>query len=305
MFRSQAVMFSTPIRCAVLIVLFTGCNADKPPAEVAAPSAASTIPTAPALDDPAAARWERLHEQLRVLNPEYQSEQTGFQADGREIAMAEFNAAGLKDISPLADLPLKFLSLKGCPVSELSAIRGMPLNELALEETQVTDLSPVAGMALHTLWLNGAPVADLKPLAGLPLTNLHLLGTKVRDISPLRGMPLESLWLNEMEVLDLSPLEDCPLVSLTLHKTPVKDISVVRRIPTLQRLHIGETEVTDLRPLDGLRLTRLIVSPGKITEGLDVIRQMDTLQELDVELREPRRWSPEEFWRRYDAGDLR
>lgn len=281
-----------------------GCREPAPPAT--SPSESTTaVPTAPALDDPVARRWEQLHEQLREKNPDFNAEQTGYQPDAGKIAMAEFNAAGLTDISPLADLPLTFLSLKGCPVSDVSAIKDMPLRELALEETQVADLAPLAGLPLQTLWLNNTPVADLTPLSGSPLTNLHLVGTKVVDLSPLQSMPLEQLWLNETQVHDLSPLADCPLVSLTLHKTPVGDISVVRRLPTLQRLHIGETQVTDLRPLAGLRLTRLIFTPSRITEGLEIVRQMDTLQELDIELRDERRWSPEEFWRHYDAGELR
>jgi hypothetical protein len=117
-------------------------------------------------------------------------------------------------------------------------------------------------------------------------------------------MPLESLWLNETLVTDLTPLAQAPLVSLTLHKTPVRDLSIVRQWPTLQRLHLGESEVSDLRPLEGLRLTRLILTPAKITAGMDVVRRMETLNELDVEFRDPRPWSPEEFWQRYDAGEL-
>ena len=63
--------------------------------------------------------------------------------------------------------------------------------------------------------------------------------------------------------------------------------------------------MTDLRPLAGLRLTRLIVTPKNITHGWDAVRNMSTLQELDVELREPQRWTPDEFWKRFDAGEFR
>jgi hypothetical protein len=283
---------------ASLLWLLSGCGtAESPPN-----GAGLRVPTAPAVHDPLAERWDKLLEQLRAVNPEFQADQTGYRGEDDRLTMVEFDAAGLRDISPLAGLPLKFLSLKDCPVQDLSALRGMPLEELALEGTQVVDLSPLSQMPLRTLWLNGAPVEDLRPLRGLPLTSLNLLGTKVVDLSPLRGMPLESLWLNETAVVDLTPLAECPLVSLTLHRTPVSDISVVRQLPTLQRLHLGETRVTDLRPLAGLRLTRLIVTPQNITAGWDVVRRMDTLEELDVALRDGRRWSPAEFWDRFDQG---
>jgi hypothetical protein len=287
----------------VALCLATGGCGGAPSPE--APSGVTdAVPTAPALDDPAGNRWEQVLEGLRKKNSDFQDAQANFQEEAQRIVAVGLDGAGASDISPLAGLPLQFLSLKGCPVSDLAPIRGMPLRELAVEETQVADLSPVSESPVETLWLNNAPVSDLSPLSGLPLKNLHLVATKVTDLAPLRGMPLEQLWLNETQVVDVSPLAECPLVSLTLHKTPVRDIAVVRSLPTLQRLHIGETEITDLRPLAGLRLTRLIFTPGRITEGLDVARRMDTLAELDVELRE-RPWSSDEFWRRYDAGELR
>jgi internalin A len=282
-----------------------GCGGQPAPAPQLPTPATTVVPTAPAIDDPAAKRWEQLQEQLIAANAEYKSDPAQFREENGRITMVQLDDTGVQEIAALKGLPLTFLSLKNCPVSNLSAIQGMPLNELALEETEVTDLGPLAGSPLTTLWLNNAPVADLKPLAGLPLTSLNVLGTQVVDLEPLRGAPLAMLWLNETHVADLSPLAECPLQSLTVHKTPVRDLSVVRQLPSLQRLHIGETEITDLRPLKGLLLTRLIFTPSKITQGIDVVRQMSSLQELDVELREPQRWSPDEFWRRYDAGELK
>ena len=73
---------------------------------------------------------------------------------------------------------------------------------------------------------------------------------------------------------------------------------------SLQRLNIAGTAVTDLTPLAGLPLTRLILTPSRITTGLEVVRRMQTLTELDVTFREPSRLSPADFWRRYDAGTL-
>lgn len=286
---------------SALMGLLAGCG----PAKEPSPPPTAQVPSAPAVVDLVAERWEKLLEELRQANPELRTDQTGYRGSDGQLTMLEFQAAGLHNIAPLAGLPLQFLSLKDCPVSDLTPLKGMPLEELGLEGTQVSDLTPLAGMPLRSLWLNGAPVADLRPLTGLPLTSLNLLGTKVVDLTPLRGMPLESLWLNETAVEDLTPLAECPLVSLTLYRTPVHDISVVRHLPGLQRLHLGESRVTDLRPLEGLRLTRLIVTPQNITEGWDVVRRMHTLEELDIELRDGRRWTPAEFWERFDQGAFR
>lgn len=288
--------------CVIGLCALAGCSSSTPTADTTSVKSSADIPQAPALDDPIG----RLHAALAEKNPDYRREKAAFHpTDGSPIRAAEFDAAGITDLSPLSDLKLTFLALRDNPVSDLRPLARMPLEELYLEGTSVKDLTPLKTLPLRSLYLNNAPVANLLPLNGLPLTQLNLLGTKVTDLSPLAGMGLESLWLNDTKVEDLTSLANCPLVSLTLHRTPVKEISMVRRWPSLQRLHIGETEVTDLRPLEGLRLTRLIVTPQKITDGWDGVRKMSTLNELDIELREPQRWSPDEFWKRFDAGEFK
>ncbi len=278
-----------------------GCSSSLPAPKPSTTDPTADVPKAPAIDDPIA----KLHAALSEKNPDYIKDNAAFEpADGSPLRGAEFQAAGLKDLSPLEGLSLTFLSLRDNPVSDLRPLAKLPLEELYLEGTAVEDLSPLSGLPLRTLWLNKTPVADLRPLDGLPLTQINLLESRVVDLSPLAGMPLETVWLNDTKVTDLKPLAACPIVSLTLHRTAVSDISIARRWPTLQRLHIGETPITDLRPLDGLRLTRLIVTPKAIEHGWDAIRKMSTLNELDVELRDPPRWTPDEFWKRFDAGEL-
>jgi hypothetical protein len=74
----------------------------------------------------------------------------------------------------------------------------------------------------------------------------------------------------------------------------------------LQRLNIAGSKVTDVSPIAGLPLTRLILTPQNISAGLDKVRQMTTLRELDLQY-EPdtqRTMSPDEFWARYDAGEF-
>lgn len=284
------------------VLLIVGCADTTPTSRPLTAEPVADVPTAPPIDDPIA----RLHAALAEKNPEYIRDNAGFDPmDGSPLRGAEFQAAGLHDLSPLAELSLTFLALKDNPVTDLRPLAKLPLTELYLEATLVEDLSPLAQLPLRTLWLNKTPVANLRPLHGLPLTQLNLLESRVADLTPLAGMPLESLWLNDTPVTDLKPLAECPLVSLTLHRTAVNDISIARQWPTLQRLHLGETSVSDLRPLEGLRLTRLIVTPKNIQHGWDVIRNMSTLTELDIEFREPQRWSPEEFWKRFDAGEFR
>ncbi|HUQ70560.1 MAG TPA: hypothetical protein VM165_13605 [Planctomycetaceae bacterium] len=290
-----------------LLVLLAGCGtaATKPASEPKAISAST--PTAPALEDPIGDTIARLHRELAAKNPSYRHEAAQFEPRDGRLAAAELRGAGITDLSPLTGIEFELVGLAENPVADLSPLKRMALSVLDLEGTQVTDLTPLAGMPLRSLWLNRAPVADLTPLKDAPLlSELSLLGTKVMDLAPLKLLPLESLWLNETGVTDISPIAGCPLVTLTLHKTPVADIAAVAKMQTLQRLHLGESAVTDLTPLAGLRLTRLIVTPSRITAGWEVVRAMPSLRELDVELRETDpKWTPEEFWRKFDAGMLK
>lgn len=247
---------------------------------------------------------ETIQEAMAYRNEGYVRDAAAIRFENDQPVMAEFVNARVRDVSPLKGYPLFYLGLRENPVEDLSPLAGMELRELYLEQTQVQDLTPLKGMPLQTLYLSGSPVSDLTPIADCPIAYLNLLGTPVTDLTPLKAMPLDTLWLNETRVEDLRPLETTKLVSLTLHKTPVKDISVLGRMASLQRLHLGETEVTDLRPLKNLRLQRLILTPSKITAGLDEIRAMESLRELDVELSEGPRLTPAEFWAKYDAGEF-
>jgi hypothetical protein len=115
-------------------------------------------------------------------------------------------------------------------------------------------------------------------------------------------MPLKFLWLNETPVSDISALSDCPLVSLTLHKTLVKDLGPLAN-SRLERLHIGETPVSDLTPLKGLSLKRLIFTPGRITKGIEIIREMKSIREIGPSFEN--RMNPSQFWSLYSEGKFK
>ncbi len=197
------------------------------------------------------------------------------------------------------------MDLRGTSVTDLSAIKGLPLRELYLEETPVADISALAGMPLDKLYLSRTQVADLTPLVGMQLTELNLVGTPVTDLTPLREVEFATLWIPETDVSDLGPLAGKSFVSLDVHQTPVSDLSPLSGNTSLRRLHIAETKVTDLTPLAGLKLDRLIFTPGNIEQGLDAIRNMPSLNRIDTQFDgvAPIK-TPEEFWQAYDAGVL-
>ncbi|MFC1800187.1 hypothetical protein ACFL2Z_04680, partial [Candidatus Eisenbacteria bacterium] len=60
------------------------------------------------------------------------------------------------------------------------------------------------------------------------------------------------------------------------------------------------TPVTDLTPLNGLNLTRLIFTPARITRGIDIARDMASIQEIGPTFEN--RVPPAAFWAMYDQG---
>ncbi len=214
------------------------------------------------------------------------------------------NCGQVHDLSPLKGMPLTLLSLNGCgQVHDLSPLKGMPLTLLSLNGCgQVHDLSPLKGMPLTWLSLNvGGKVHDLSPLKGMPLTSLSLHGCgQVHDLSPLKGMPLTSLELAGCgKVQDLSPLKGMPLTSLNLHNCgQVHDLSPLKGMPLTYLNLNGCGQVHDLSPLKGMPLTQIFWLPPQVDRGMDVLRQIKTLNNIhDI--------PAEEFWKKYDAGEFK
>jgi serine/threonine protein kinase/Leucine-rich repeat (LRR) protein len=171
---------------------------------------------------------------------------------------------------------------------------GMPtiengvVTEFGFSADNVTDISPVrALMGLKRLGCNGnvgfrGKFSDLSPLRGRPLVYLSFSGTQVSDLSPLEGMRLTGLYCHNTKISDLSPLNEMPLRILRCYGTPVSDLS----------------------PLQGMNLTDVYVTPENITKGMDVIRQMNSLKTIAIGGGDKDRFPPDEFWKKYDAGEF-
>ena len=207
----------------------------------------------------------------------------------------------MSDLSPLQGMRLTGLDCVWTNVSDLSPLKGMPLTRLECHSTQVSDLSPLEGMRLTRLMCFGTLVSDLSPLRGMPLTELGCWNTNTSDLSPLQRMPLTLLGCSHTRVSAITPLMSMQLTSLSCDDTMVSDLSPLHGMP-LTTLNCDNTPVSDLSPLAGMNLTSLAFTPGRITKGLDAIRQMKGVTGIGTA------WDkllpPAEFWRKYDAGEF-
>jgi serine/threonine protein kinase/formylglycine-generating enzyme required for sulfatase activity/Leucine-rich repeat (LRR) protein len=244
---------------------------------------------------------------------------------GMTLSRLDCSSTQVSDLSPLAELPLTFLAVNHNPVSDLSPVTKMPLESLAIAETKVEDLSPLKGMKIKVLGAQLLPgVTDLSPLQGMPLTGLDLYGTtRVTSLEPLRGMPLESLNLQDLpvsdlsplasmttlrtllvqgnKVSDLSPLAGLKLTDLLLLDRQITDLSPLKGMP-LVRLHIYGTGVSDLTSLEGMPLVEIRLNPQNIAQGLDILREIKSLQTIGIGPAANQAWPAAEFWERYDKG---
>jgi hypothetical protein len=108
----------------------------------------------------------------------------------------------------------------------------------------------------------------------MKLVYLNLMHCKnLSDLTPLKGMKIEQLYLAGCPVKDLTPLQGMPL----------------------HLLHLNDCkELHDLTPLAGMKLYRLRLPP-QVTNGMDGIRAMKTLETIDHEF-------PNAFWQKWDAA---
>lgn len=235
----------------------------------------------------------------------------------------------LRDLKPLRGLHLTSLSCHANgPIFDLSPLNGMPLVKLDCSYTLVSDLSPLKGMRLTYLRLEGTSVSDLSPLEGMRLRELQAQNCPASDLTPLQGMPLTSLDLAFMNrVTDLSPLKGMSLEYLNISKFPVSDLSILKGMTSLQYLALTEMKslsdltplaglplrhlcidgsgVSDLSPLKGMPLSLIRLTPRDITQGLDLIRDMEGLRTIALDEGTNLRLPAAEFWARYDRGEFK
>ena len=251
----------------------------------------------------AAEQVEQFRKEMKERNPGFDDSVTHV-IEGGTVRQVSLRAAGVIDISPVSALVgLQRLSCTGGPLSDLSPLKGMKLTALIIGGTQVSDLSPLKGMKLQKLEAQVIPVSDLTPLQGMPLTSLDLHGLhRVTDLKPLTGMPLEYLNLTGFPVKDLSVLEGMTsLQRLVLSQMPISDLTALSSL-RLTELCIDGTEVSDLTPLKDMPLSFIRLTPQKITQGLDVLRDMQSLKRIATE--GGKVWPAAEFWDRYDKGEF-
>jgi hypothetical protein len=202
---------------------------------------------------------------------------------GLPIRRLDLTGSGnVSSLKPLADLPIRSLVLAECPVADLAPLEGLPLEELDLSlvskqfAVTPTDLRPLAGMPLRKLTLVYRTVADLTPLKGMALSALTILypGEGLTDIAPLRGMPLETLELRNTGVSDLSPLAGMPLRKLVLSGRAIGNVDPLKGLPLVELRLEDCPRLRDIGALRGMAALTTLCLAGS---GVDDIAPLEGL----------------------------
>ena len=174
----------------------------------------------------------------------------------------------ITDITPLAGLGLRSLSLAQNAVEDWTPLEGMRyLAYLALDGNSLTELPPLPSSGWHRyLYLTDNSLSDIASLANLWLVELQLDGNLVTSLAPLSGMgSLEYLHVNDNEVAELSPVNFHSLRELLVRNNAVRDISPLVNADELLMVDVRRNPLADdaLAVLDTLRERRVTVLAGE------------------------------------------
>ena len=154
---------------------------------------------------------------------------------------------------------LKVLILDYQQISDLSPLAQLPLEYLSLTGNEVSDLSPLSGMTeLQVLDLGENPVRSVQVLADLhQLREVTLEATGITSVEVFAGSELQSLNVRTTWVNDYTPLETCPnLTQLVTGSMPEGAAQTLGGLTNLEQLRLYSTPGVDLAQLTELQSLR-------------------------------------------------
>ena len=193
----------------------------------------------------------------------------------------------IADLSLLTHMPnLEELYLCRQAIRDVSALEGLPLVTLALNENSISDFTPLASLTgLQTLYLSGNPATDYSPLARLTNLRQLALGGATDSLAFLEPLALRELALGELTVSDGSwqPLtSQNKLATLELWNPPAEAMDATSALSGLRELRLCDYAHRDLTPLFGMGgLESLIVSDLESLEGAEALTGLRQLRLWD------------------------
>lgn len=253
--------------CAALLFLLLGPSAHEDEVQVSSPLLEAALCQELGLEAGEPIPAERLGEveQLLVCGQSLvgtiqEHEELINSAHDRYASETSHGDIGDEDLALLAQCTnLRVLVLDYQQVSDLSPLAELPLEYLSLTGNLVSDLRPLSELTgLQVLDLGENPVRSVDALSGLTeLQQLTLEATGIRSVDSLQGSNIRFLNVRSTEVADLSPLESCPnLARLIVWEMPDGAAQTLSGLTGLEELRLYATQEVDLSHFAGLQKLR-------------------------------------------------
>lgn len=192
----------------------------------------------------------------------------------------------ITDLSPLANLPLEYLSLTGNQVSNLAPLSGLKeLQVLDLGENPVRSAEVLAGLtALQDVTLEATGITTVEVFEGSGIQFLNVRSTWITDFSPLESCSsLSHLIVGELPSGAIKTLAGLTnLVELRLYSTPEVDLSYFVRFQKLRDLDLYGSTVSHPEALAQLPHLRLLNLGGTGVNDLSFLTQLPALTDVDL-----------------------
>ena len=180
---------------------------------------------------------------------------------------------------------LRVLILDYQQISDLSPLAGLPLEYLSLTGNDVSDLQPLSGMTgLRVLDLGENPVRSVEVLAGLPnLREVTLEASGITSVEAFAGSGIQSLNVRGTWVNDFSPLEVCPdLTRLVVGEMPGGAAETLAGLTGLTELRLYATAGVDLTCLEGMEKLRELDLYGSTASHFEALIQLPALRNVNL-----------------------
>ena len=193
---------------------------------------------------------------------------------------------GDQDLELLAQCTnLRVLILDYQQITDLSPLAGLPLEYLSLTGNEVSDLRPLSGLTnLRVLDLGENPVRSAQVLAELPqLREVTLEATGITSVEAFAGSELQSLNVRTTWVNDYTPLESCPnLTQLVTGSMPEGAAETLAGLTDLERLRLYSTSGVDLARLTALQRLQELDLCGCTLVNPEALASFPSLRALNL-----------------------
>ena len=180
---------------------------------------------------------------------------------------------------------LKVLILDYQQISDLSPLAQLPLEYLSLTGNEVSDLSPLSGLTeLQVLDLGENPVRSVQVLAELPqLREVTLEATGITSVEVFAGSEIQSLNVRTTWVNDYTPLESCPnLTQLVTGSIPEGAAQTLAGLTNLERLRLYSTPGVDMAWLSEFQVLQELDLCGCTLSNPEALTSLSSLRALNL-----------------------